>query len=146
MIPSLASLVLAAALAQKPPENIDFRQGQFTGWEGSGFYLTGRGGPSLDLGACSSDAGNPKRTGTLRYVFTVPAGTGMIRFSAFAAHGKDCTPDSRIDVVLAGESNRLVPKKLRTESGWTGAARLLPRWAGKYLHELVKQHAPQPPR
>lgn len=130
---SIAPIILAAALGQANlvPDNIDFRKGTLESWEGSGFYLTGNGGPSLELGVCSSDAGNPKRQGTIRYVFTVPKGVGMIRFSAFAAHGKDCDPDTRIDVVLAGENERIIPKKLRTESGWTAAPRLLPRWAGK---------------
>ena len=71
--------------------NLDFRQGTEVRWIGEGFYVTTANprGADQELGVCSSDAGNPSRKAMLRYIFDVPQGTGLIRFQAFAALGKD---------------------------------------------------------
>lgn len=112
--------------------NFDFRTGPLAGWEGNGFYLTTSNprGPSAAFGVCSSDAGSPERTGMLRYVFTVPDGAGEIRFRAFAALGKGCKPSQRLDVLLLGQGNGAVPKKVWQNGAWRPATNLLPREHG----------------
>jgi hypothetical protein len=127
-------LAIALALGQSAPlDNIDLGRGDLRGWEGSGFYLTSGSplGPRGVFGACSSDAGSPKRTGMLRYAFNVPPGASVLRFQAFAVTRTGYDADSRLDVVLAGLDNLPVAKRVRTSSGWMGANRLLSRWQGK---------------
>ncbi len=133
----MTSLLLAAVLScpgqVQAKCNLNFEQGTLAGWQGSGFYLTTTDprGPSLRLGVCSSDAGAPKLTGQLRYAFYVPEGAGMLRFSAYAARPKDCVPDHRLDVRLVDQSGRALPKRVRSDKGWTLTGALLLRDQGK---------------
>jgi hypothetical protein len=112
--------------------NLDFHAGA-AGWVGEGFYLTGGSpkGPDGTWGVCSSDAGKAGREGMLRYVFTVPEGSAKIRFSAWSTYGKNCLPDDRLDVLLLGVNNKVIPKLVLTEGGWTGALSLDGRTNGK---------------
>ncbi len=69
--------------------------------------------------------------GMIRHIVTVPAGTSKIEFQAYASTAEGIQPDHRLDVVLAGAGNRLVPKVVRSGVGWTPATQLLSRWQGK---------------
>jgi Protein of unknown function (DUF1570) len=132
-----ALIALAAAVTvargQTPSRpNLDFSLGSLDGWEGSGFYLSGHPlTPGASFGACSSDAGSPTRKGMLRYVVTVPAGAELLVGKAFAATRPGIDADGRLDVVLAGADQKIVPKKVRGAAGWSPAPQLLPRWQGK---------------
>jgi hypothetical protein len=111
-------------------DNLDFHKGSLAGWEGKGFVLKpGAGGQ--DFGVTSSDDVVPGRKGMIRHVLTIPAGAGRIRFHAYAVRPEGSDPDARLDVLLAGEGNKVVPKMVRTSAGWRPATQLLSRWEGK---------------
>jgi Protein of unknown function (DUF1570) len=135
-MPLAALTLLAAGLlpAQAPTTlNLDFHTGTLAGWTGEGFYLSAGSpkGPGATWGVCSSDAGKSGRQGLLRYVFVIPDGTAKIRFSAWSAYGKGCPPDDRLDVLLLGVNNKVIPKLVLTEGGWTPALGLDARTRGK---------------
>jgi hypothetical protein len=113
--------------------NLGLEQRSLTGWEGDGFYLTTASarGASAAVGVCSSDSGNPKRKAMLRRVFIVPEGAGEIHFRAYAARGKNCAADHRLNVLLLGSGNRVIPKRVRTTAGWEQQGQLLPRADGR---------------
>ncbi|HWY86851.1 MAG TPA: DUF1570 domain-containing protein [Gemmataceae bacterium] len=113
-----------------PLDNLDFRKGSLEGWEGQGFVLTG-GSQGQDYAVTSSDESSPTRKGTIRHVLTIPAGISKIRFQAYAARAESSIPDQRLDVLLAGAGNRLVPRKVRTAAGWSSSLHLLGTWEGK---------------
>jgi hypothetical protein len=134
---SISAAALTALLTVLPAQapgtlNLDFHTGTLAGWVGEGFYLTAGSpkGPGAALGVCSSDAGKHGRTGLLRHVFVIPRGTSRITFQAWAAYGKNCPPDDRLDVLLLGVNNKIMPKLVRTSSGWVPATCLDPRTAG----------------
>jgi hypothetical protein len=132
---NLLTLSLLVALGQTPEAlpNLDFRSGKLTGWQGDGFYLTTADprGPSLSLGVCSSDRGRRGRTGMLRYVFEVPETGGILRCSAYAALGKNCSPSDNLDVLVLARGKHPLQKYVLTDKGWQPSARLLPRLQGK---------------
>lgn len=135
-MPIAALTLLAAGLlpAQAPAKlNLDLHTGTLAGWTGEGFYLTGGSpkGPGTTWGVCSSDAGKNGRQGLLRYVFVIPEGTAKICFSAWSAYGKGCPPDDRMDVLLLGVNNKVIPKLMHTEGGWTPALGLDARTPGR---------------
>jgi hypothetical protein len=135
MPPALALLLCAAVSAADPvpaaapaaaPDNLDFSKG-LAGWEGSGFYLTtGTGtGPSLECGACSSDREQRGRKGTLHRTFVVPDSGGVLYCRAAAHLGKDSTlEDNDLDVMVLAAGKRIIPKRVRTGTGWQTVGRL----------------------
>jgi len=129
------TLLAAGALPAQAPAaiNLDFHTGTLAGWVGEGFYLTAGTpkGPGAAWGVCSSDGAKAGRQGLLRHVFVIPEGTAKIRFTAWAAYGKGCPPDDRLDVLLLGVGNKVVPKLVRTEGGWTPATGLETRAPGR---------------
>jgi hypothetical protein len=130
-VKSAAALLLCLAVTPgNPPQpaNLDFRQGSLTGWQGSGFALLA--GPKGQRQATSADAGMPGRKGVLRYVFTVPPGTGLIRFRASAVLAPGCEPDGNLDVLLLAAGKRLIAKQVRSGSGWAPADILHPPQGG----------------
>lgn len=117
----------AAVPAQSsPPLNLDFARATLDGWAGKGFHLVPGGRE-----ASSADARNPARKGLLRYVFDVPHGTGRIRFHARAVLPPDCAADGKLDVLLLGAANRVVPRQIRTATGWASSRSLLTAAAGR---------------
>jgi len=129
------TLLAAGALPAQAPTglNLDFHTGTLAGWVGDGFYLTcgTPKGPGATWGVCSSDGAKPGRQGLLRYVFVIPEGTAKIRFTAWSAYGKTCPPDDRLDVLLLGVGNKVVPKLVLIESGWTPVTGLDGRTQGR---------------
>jgi hypothetical protein len=110
-----------------PPDNLDFHTGTVVGWEGEGFYpTTGTGrGPSLACGVCSSDRGKRGRSGTLHRTFVVPPSGGVLTCTASAHVGKDCQlEENSLDVIVLATGKRVLPKQVRTESGWQPVGRL----------------------
>ncbi len=108
--------------------NLDFARRNLDGWKGSGFTLVAAGlkeAPST-LAVSSADAGEPGRKAILRHVFVVPRGAHFIRFHAHAAVAPGCAPDSRLNVLLLGAKNRVVPKQVRSGKQWVPAKGLLP--------------------
>lgn len=133
MPPAILTTLLGGLLTAQPVplENLDFHRGDLQGWEGKGFVLQEVAGSSpRAYAASSSDDLNPARKGMIRHVLVVPAHVDSIRFYAHP-FCKDGEPDHRLDVVLAGEGDRLVPRKVRSETGWLPAPKLLPPAHGK---------------
>jgi hypothetical protein len=130
MPPALTLLLcasVAAADPAPPAEALDFRTGSMAGWEGEGFYVTtGTGrGPSLEFGVCSSDRDKRGRKGFLHRTFVVPPAGGVLYCRASAHMGRDCTlQDNDLDVVLLAAGKRVIPKRVRTLSGWQTVGRL----------------------
>ncbi len=125
--------LLALVCTQSTPENFDFRDGTLKGWEGDGFILT-RGdatGPSNKIGVCSSDGVNPAGKAKISRTFTVPDDAARLHGEAFLALGPGYTADFRLDVVLLDEARSLIPKKVRTATGWAPLTGTLPRLDGK---------------
>lgn len=108
-------------------ENLDFGKGSLHGWEGKGFVLT----KDRPAAVSSQDELNPARKGMIRYVLRIPSHARAIRFQAYLLHPPEHQPDGRLDVVLAGDKSELVPKLVRTSSGWSPTPKLLVRWQGK---------------
>ncbi len=127
-----AFLMTALLCAGQTPtlDNFDFLTGTLQGWDGSGFVLTG-GTNGKEFAVTSRDEGSPSGKGMIRYVLRVPAGIGAIRFHAYAASAEGIETDHRLDVILAGAENRVVPKSVRSAAGWSPAPKLLGRWEGK---------------
>ncbi len=124
--------LLFFALPGAQASNFDFSKGTLEDWQGTGFYVTTARakGPSLTFGVCSSDAGTPGGTGERRYRFVVPQRAGLIRFSAYAHWPENCPPNDQMDVrLMFGPA--LLPKLVKTETGWEPVVGLLSRWKGK---------------
>jgi hypothetical protein len=142
MNPALALLLCASLPVQAPPtDNLDFHTGTLAGWQGEGFYITPANGdgPSLSCGVCSSDGGNPRRTAYLHRTFVVPPGAGVLTCTAYAARGTNFAPDAELDVLLRASGERILPKQVRTASGWKETPRILNRRdhkAREYLWHL----------
>jgi hypothetical protein len=131
---ALTLLVLTALPAGSPRTlNLDFGQRTLDGWQGSGFALvsTGLKGAPPGPAATSADAGKPGRKAVLRHVFVVPQGATRIHFHAQAVLAPGCEPDGRLDVVLLGAKNRILPKQVRKGTGWSPVKGLLPPMDGK---------------
>lgn len=123
--------LLGLTVGQNPaPENLDFRLGNLSGWDGKGFALTG-GSASKDFAVTSDDEHSPTRTGMIRYVVKIPAGAAKIEFKAYAATAEDNQPDRRLNVVLAGAGKQVAPLMVHSGAGWRPASHLLPRWHGE---------------
>jgi hypothetical protein len=129
------ALCLAASLPAEPAaaDNLDFHTGTLTGWEGEGFAIApaGRHGPTFDCAVCSSDRGGDGRKAMLHRTVTVPAGAAVLRFSAHAVYGKNCAPDTSLDVVLLAPGKRVIPKQVRKGAEWQPAAAILPGEKGR---------------
>src|SRR5947209_3682893 len=117
----LLTTFVALGAGQTPAlDNLDFRKGTLEGWDGQGFVMTG-GSMGQDFAVTSADDGSPTRKGMIRHVVTIPPGISKIRFQAYAAPAEGKIADHRLDVLLAGAGNRLVPKMVRTGAGWRPA-------------------------
>jgi len=127
--------LMSAALPAAPAglANLDFRTGTLSQWEGSGFTIapaSGRG-PSLAAAVCSSDRGPSGRKALLHRTVVVPRGVGAIRFQAAVVRRSGLEPAGALDVVLEASGRRLIPRQIRTTSGWTPSAALLPPARGR---------------
>src|SRR5262249_17870404 len=81
--------------------DLDFHPGTLAGCEGKCFAISQTGGPKQQgYWVSSQDHGGVGRKALLNRAFIVPAGAGVIRFSAYAARGQGCAPDDRLDVAL----------------------------------------------
>lgn len=121
--------LLGLATGQAAPANLDFHQGTLEGWEGEGFALVRDADGSYAV--TSADEKSPKRKGMIRHLLTVPPGAGKVRFQAYAACADGTEIDHRLDVILAGANQRVIPKTVRTGAGWRPASKLLSKWEGK---------------
>jgi hypothetical protein len=125
---ALTLAFLTTAPADTPRAlNLDFARGSLDGWKGSGFALVAAGlkGTPSPLAVSSADAGKPGRRAVLRYVFVVPPGAHFIRFHAHASVPPGSEPDARLNVLLLGAKNRVLPKQVRSGTGWSPAKGLL---------------------
>jgi hypothetical protein len=129
------ALCLAASLpgAADGVDNLDFRTGTLAGWEGDGFAIApaGRHGPTIGCVVCSADNGPKGRTAMLHRTITIPPGAGVIRFTAHAVRGKQCSIHDNLDVVLLAPGKRRIPKQVRKGSEWQPAAAILPAENGR---------------
>ncbi len=158
MVPStLAVLFLVNPVSAS--SNFEFETGTLKSWYGNGFYVTtaDSGGPSLSFGMCSSDIGNPSRKGLRRYRFIVPHGATTISFQAFCNYPEGVEPDDQLDIHLMYKK-KVIPKYLKSDSGWERATGLLPRndgqpreyfwevsnYAGYTLEVVVMDHDERP--
>lgn len=107
-------------------ENLDFAHRSLRGWDGQGFVVTG-----LEAMVSSSETETKFTEGTIRHLITIPAGVAQIRFKAYVVLGPECQPNGMLDIVLAGEGNHIVPRLIRTATGWSPSSRVLPRFQGK---------------
>jgi hypothetical protein len=130
---ALALCLAASAPASGNMDNLDFRTGTLAGWEGDGFVPApaGRHGPTFGFAACSSDRGPKGRTAMLHRAITVPPGAGVIRFTAHAVRGKNCSIRDNLDVVLLAAGKRVITKQVRKGSEWQPAATVLPAENGR---------------
>jgi hypothetical protein len=135
---ALALCLAAGAPAAGDTDNLDFRTGTLAGWEGDGFAPApaGRHGPTMGFDVCSSDRGPKGHTGMLHRAVTVPPGTGVIRFTAHAVRGKDCTLRDNLDVVLFAAGKRVIPKQVRKGAEWAPVGSVLPAENGR-SHEYA---------
>ncbi len=126
---ALAFLLCGPLAAPVPsPDNLDFGSGTLAGWEGTGFAVGPAGvGPRLACGVCSGDGGTPGRTGLLHRTFVVPPGATVLTCTACAVRGPGDPADANLDVVLLAAGKRVVPKQVRTPSGWVPVGTVLPR-------------------
>ncbi len=124
---------LSAPGAASDLDNIDFRAGTLAGWEGEGFAIApaGRHGPTLNCQVCSSDRGLKGHGAILHRTITIPAGAGVIRFTAHAVRGKQCSIRDGLDVVLLAPGKRAIPKQVRKGSEWQPVAAVLPAENGR---------------
>jgi hypothetical protein len=131
---ALALCLAASAPAEAPVnDNLDFRAGTLDGWEGEGFVLApaGRHGPTLESAVCSSDRGPAGRKAMLHRTVTIPAGAGVLRFTAEAVRDKKCPPNDNLDVVLMAAGRRVIPKQVRKGADWQTVPSILPADNGR---------------
>jgi hypothetical protein len=102
-------------------DNLDFSTGTLASWEGKGFYLTAAtgDGPTLRFGVCSSDNGTPGRTGHLQRTLVVPEEGGYLRCTAFAHCRGDGVSEGKLDIIVVGPDQKVVPKQVFLGRGWT---------------------------
>jgi hypothetical protein len=126
MQPGLSLIIGLATLAASPLPNLAFQTGRLTHWHGDGFYLTpARGsGPSRSFAVCSSDSGKRGRTALLYRTFTVPAGAGVVRFSAATFRPSNCEANADLDVILEAAGRDYLPRQVRTANGWRTSTNL----------------------
>jgi hypothetical protein len=67
----------------------------------------------------------------LHRVYTIPADAGVIRFTACAVRGPGCAANDKLDVALMAAGKRIIPKEVRTASGWEPVGTLLPAQDGQ---------------
>jgi hypothetical protein len=140
-------ILLYGWLAAQPAifPRLDFQAGTLAGWDGQGFAVF-RPGERDFQGSWVSSRNSATRKALLHRVFLVPPGAGVLRFQAYAARGRDCVEDGNLDVVLMASGKRILPKSVRTESGWRPVSHLLPSKDGhpqEYIwriSEYVGQH------
>src|SRR5262249_35292267 len=65
------------------------------------------------------------RTGMLHRTIVVPHNGGAIRFKASVHFGRDCPDTGRLDIVLLAAGRQPIIRKVRSETGWDPAPRLL---------------------
>jgi hypothetical protein len=136
MIPTLTLLtaVLAAPKTSYTAlDNLSFRAGNLSRWEGKGFLpTTTRGaGPNLSFGVTSSDNGRRGHKALLHRTILVPPGAGALRFRAAAMRPRGVPAGDRLDVFLEAAGRRIIPKQVRTNEGFLSTSVLLPRTNGR---------------
>jgi hypothetical protein len=128
---SALALLLGAALSAASGEldNLDFARGRLAGWQGKGFAVK----PAAGAGAgrsfvVTSKAEGGDRTGLLHRTLVIPAGAGTIHFTASVSGAQ---PDERLDIYLEAAEREIIPKLVRTATGYQKAPLLLPPLAGQ---------------
>lgn len=127
-LPILLTGWLAAQSATFP--QLDFRAGTLAGWEGEGFTIV-RPGKGDSQGYWVSSKNRAGRKALVHRAFLVPPRAGVIHFLAYASRGPEAAADETLDVVLMAAGKRLIPKLVRTTTGWRPASHLLPPNAGQ---------------
>jgi hypothetical protein len=130
----LPVLLAATVSAATPPlANLDFRTGRLTHWEGQGFSVgpVSGSGPSLACGVCSSDNGVRGRKALLHRTIVVPSNAAGIRFTAAAVRPAGKAAHPTLDVMLEAAGRTVVPKQVRTASGWQTVGQLLGTHQGR---------------
>jgi hypothetical protein len=79
----------------------------------------------------SSDNGTPGRTALMYRTFVVPSGAGVLRCLAYASYGKDLSPIGDLDIVLMAAGKKIIPKQVRTATGWKQVQAIDGRQDGK---------------
>jgi Protein of unknown function (DUF1570) len=120
-------VVLAAGLAGQAPgfPDLGFTDPRLTGWQGQGFALLASpartGGPE---GVWSDDSVNKGRKALLHRGLILPANAGVISFRAAAVRAPGAAADDRLSVVLLAAGGRIIPREVKTASGWQQTATL----------------------
>lgn len=120
--------VLCSWLATQTPAfpDLGFPEGTLRGWEGQGFAVFSKGGrESQDFWVSSQERRGTKKA-MLHRAFSVPPKAGVICFRAYAARADGCAANDKLEIVLMAAGKRVIPKLVRTASGWQSASRLLP--------------------
>jgi hypothetical protein len=128
LIQILLPLIVAAGLAGQALDvpNLGLTE-RLTGWEGQGFALTAADRPETGSGAVwSDDSVTPNRKALLHRGLILPAGAGVLTFRAAAVRPLGAAADDRLNVVLMAAGRRIIPKEVRTGTGWQETATLLP--------------------
>src|SRR5262249_53241072 len=60
-------------------------------------------------------------------IVQVPHNAGVLRCTAYAVYAKDCPPSNDSDVVVLAPGKKLIPKQVRTATGWKTVDAVLPR-------------------
>jgi hypothetical protein len=130
---ALALCLAAGAPAASDTDNLDFHTGTLAGWQGDGFVLApaARHGPTLGFSVCSADGGPKGHKAMLHRTVTIPRGAGVIRFTAHAVRGKDCSTLDNLDVVLFAAGKRVIPKQVRKGSDWQRVGAIWPAENGR---------------
>jgi hypothetical protein len=120
-------ILLCSWLATQPATlpQLDFHAGSLAGWEGQGFAAFKPAG-SQSQGCWVSSQARTGRKALLHRAFLVPPKAGVLRFQACAVRGADRDVDDKLDVVLLAAGKRVLPKLVRTDSGWQPVSHLLP--------------------
>jgi hypothetical protein len=121
----LASLLLLLA---SEPLTLDFASGKLTGWEGTGFQVTG--------GRVSSASA---KTGLLHRTFRLPANAAALRFSAVAYRGAAAEERKPMEIVLEGPGRTYLPRLVLREGKWVKSETLDPPGAEHELTEYLWQ-------
>ena len=133
----IGSVCFAVGCSNLFADNFDFSSGKLKNWQGQGFYVTtdNSRGPGHGFGVCSSDSASKNGMGLLRYHFTVPNGSGLIRFRAFANRPKKRADLGQMRIgLISGKT--VVPLLKKTANGWQSVTTISPRTNGK-AHEYA---------